>query len=269
MVRRVASWRCPEAWDQALFGLRLGTNPQSVITTTPRPSPIIKGLAKDPHTVVTRGTSYENRANLAPAFLDKIIVKYEGSRIGRQELLAEILEDCDPLSSRQTLHKSQRKEIGDSQMTGGTQEMELVDGGPRLMTINLRDIRTRIDVARYLQDTSPEWEHDVTNSWDAIAILLLSAAVIGTTAPCMLARFTGYDLGFICAVAWNMRNNGLWTATQYKMTWSPDVGVCDLSSFWDEVSVGSGSLWCEDAESKLSVDADMMPFEPRSVRGVI
>jgi phage terminase large subunit-like protein len=89
----LASWRNPESWDQAMFGLRLGANPQSVVTTTPRPSAIIKALAKDPHTVVTRGTSYENRANLAPAFLDKIITKYEGTRLGRQELNAELLED--------------------------------------------------------------------------------------------------------------------------------------------------------------------------------
>jgi phage terminase large subunit-like protein len=89
----LASWRNPESWDQAMFGLRLGANPQSVVTTTPRPSAIIKALVRDPHTVVTKGSSYENRANLAPAFLDKIITKYEGTRLGRQELLAELLED--------------------------------------------------------------------------------------------------------------------------------------------------------------------------------
>jgi phage terminase large subunit-like protein len=89
----LASWRNPEAWDQALFGLRLGANPQAIVTTTPRPSALIKALVKDPHTLVVNGTSYENRENLAPAFLDKIISKYEGTRLGRQELLAEILED--------------------------------------------------------------------------------------------------------------------------------------------------------------------------------
>jgi phage terminase large subunit-like protein len=106
----LASWRCPEAWDQAMFGLRLGTNPQSVITTTPRPSAIIKALVKDPHTIVTRGSSYENRANLAPAFLDKIIVKYEGTRIGRQELLAEILEDREGALFTQALIDAARVE---------------------------------------------------------------------------------------------------------------------------------------------------------------
>jgi len=90
----LASWRYAEdAWDQALLGLRLGDNPQVIITTTPRPIKIIKELMVNPHTVVTGGPSYANRANLAPAFLDKIVAKYKGTRLGRQELLAELLED--------------------------------------------------------------------------------------------------------------------------------------------------------------------------------
>lgn len=89
----VAAWRFPEAWDNLLFGFRLGNNPRGVITTTPKPTKLIKDMVTDPHTVITRGSSYDNRANLAPAFFDAIIRKYEGTRLGRQELLAEILED--------------------------------------------------------------------------------------------------------------------------------------------------------------------------------
>lgn len=89
----IASWRYPEAWDQAIFGLRLGDNPQAVITTTPRPTKLIKELKADPLTVVTSGSTYDNRANLAPAFLNKLIKKYEGTRLGKQELYAEILDD--------------------------------------------------------------------------------------------------------------------------------------------------------------------------------
>jgi len=63
------------------------------VATTPRPTKIIKELVKDPATVVTGGTTYENIGNLASAFLSTIIRKYEGTRLGRQELLAEILED--------------------------------------------------------------------------------------------------------------------------------------------------------------------------------
>lgn len=90
----VASWQYDEeAWDQAMFGLRLGSRPQVVATTTPRPTKLIKKLIADPHTATTRGTTYENRSNLAPAFYTKIIQKYEGTRLGRQELNAEVLDD--------------------------------------------------------------------------------------------------------------------------------------------------------------------------------
>jgi phage terminase large subunit-like protein len=89
----VAAWRYPESWDQAKFGLRLGDNPQAVLTTTPKPTKLIKELIADEGTHVTTGTTYENRGNLAGAFLDAIVKKYEGTRLGRQELNAEILAD--------------------------------------------------------------------------------------------------------------------------------------------------------------------------------
>src|SRR6201984_3211225 len=89
----LASWRYPEAWDMLMFGLRLGTDPRVVVTTTPRPTALLRQLIADPSVVVTRGTTYENRANLAPGFLGKIIQKYQGTRLGRQELEAEFLED--------------------------------------------------------------------------------------------------------------------------------------------------------------------------------
>ncbi len=89
-----AAWRFAEdAWDNLMFGFRLGTNPRGVITTTPKPIKLIRDIISNPHTVVTRGSSYENRSNLAPAFFDSIIRKYEGTRLGRQELEAELLED--------------------------------------------------------------------------------------------------------------------------------------------------------------------------------
>lgn len=89
----LAAWRFPEAWDNLIFGFRLGKDPRGVITTTPKPKKLIRNLVKDPNCVVTRASSYENRAHLAGAFFDAIIRKYEGTRIGRQELEAELLED--------------------------------------------------------------------------------------------------------------------------------------------------------------------------------
>lgn len=89
----MCAWRYPEAWEQAQFGLRLGANPQAVVTTTPKPVKHLIELMKDPATIVTRGSTYENRGNLAKAFFTKIVNKYEGTRLGRQELKAEVLLD--------------------------------------------------------------------------------------------------------------------------------------------------------------------------------
>lgn len=89
----VAAWRYPEAWDQAMFGLRIGARPQAVVTTTPRPTQLVRDLMRHPAARVTVGTTYENRDNLAAPFYESIISKYEGTRLGRQELNAEMLDD--------------------------------------------------------------------------------------------------------------------------------------------------------------------------------
>ncbi len=89
----LAAWRYPEAWDQLQFGLRIGKRPRVCVTTTPRPTPIIRSLIADPGTRLTRGSTYDNKSNLAPAFLRKMLAKYEGTRLGRQELFAEVLGD--------------------------------------------------------------------------------------------------------------------------------------------------------------------------------
>lgn len=89
----LASWRYPEAWDQAMMGLRLGDNPQGIVTSTPKPTKLILDLVNDPKNVVTTGTTYENRANLAQGFFDYVIKKYEGTRLGLQELEAKLLTD--------------------------------------------------------------------------------------------------------------------------------------------------------------------------------
>ena len=81
----LGSWRFPEAWDMLMFGLRLGTDPRIMVTTTPRPTRLIRSLVDDPKTAITRGTTYANRANLAGAFLDQIVKKYEDLlRLSRQ-----------------------------------------------------------------------------------------------------------------------------------------------------------------------------------------
>lgn len=88
----LAAWRYgQEAWDMFQFGLRLGQHPQAMVTTTPRPIPLVRQILAD--AVVTRGSTFDNRANLAPSYLQKILARFEGTRLGRQELYAEILDD--------------------------------------------------------------------------------------------------------------------------------------------------------------------------------
>ena len=91
----VAAWRRPEAWDMLMFGLRLGTDPRAAAMTTPRQVPLLRRILADPTTATTRGTTYDNRANLAPAFVEQIVARYEGTRLGRQELAGELLEDVE------------------------------------------------------------------------------------------------------------------------------------------------------------------------------
>lgn len=93
-VDELAKFKYPEeTWDNLEFGLRLSENPRAVITTTPRPIPIIKKLIKDKSVYITRGKIYENINNLPKAYLDRMRDKYEGTRLGRQELNGEILEE--------------------------------------------------------------------------------------------------------------------------------------------------------------------------------
>lgn len=90
----LAKWKYPrETWDNAEMVLRAGDDPRAVVTTTPRPIDVVRELLADPQTVVTRGSTYDNAANLAPSFLQRMRTKYEGTRLGRQELNAELLTD--------------------------------------------------------------------------------------------------------------------------------------------------------------------------------
>ncbi len=98
----LAKWRHAEAtFDMLQFGLRLGERPRQVITTTPRPIPLLKRLIKDPLSAVTRASTHANARNLAPAFVDTVLRRYQGTRLGRQEIDGEIIEDRpDALWSR-------------------------------------------------------------------------------------------------------------------------------------------------------------------------
>lgn len=89
----LASWRYPAAFDMMRFGLRLGTNPRVVVTTTPRPRRFLRDLANHSKTIVTTGSTMENADNLAETFITSIFDRYGGTHLGRQELEGEMLDE--------------------------------------------------------------------------------------------------------------------------------------------------------------------------------
>src|SRR5215469_15108709 len=98
----LASWRSAEAWDMLRFGMRLGNHPRCVITTTPKSTPLIIDLVKEARNpasvtkvIITTGSTYENRSNLPTQFFQQTISKYEGTRLGLQEIYAQVLEDVE------------------------------------------------------------------------------------------------------------------------------------------------------------------------------
>ena len=91
----LAAFKYPDAWDQYQFGLRLGTNPQTIVTTTPKPIKLIKQLIATDTTIVKRGSTFDNAMNLAPSALAELKLRYENTRLGRQELYGEILDDVE------------------------------------------------------------------------------------------------------------------------------------------------------------------------------
>ena len=127
-----------ETWDMLMFGMRLGYAPQNVLTTTPRPTPTFLSILRDPGTSMTRGTTSDNWANLPQTFLQHIYHKYAGTRLGRQELNAELLEDTPgalwtlDLIEASRVHKAPplvKLVIAvDPQAAEPTKDPELVDG---------------------------------------------------------------------------------------------------------------------------------------------
>jgi phage terminase large subunit-like protein len=88
----VGSWMYAATWDNLMLGLRLGDMPRVLVTTTPRTTRLVKRIIGESTTVMTRGTTFDNRAHLAPPFFETIIASYEGTRLGLQEVYGELLE---------------------------------------------------------------------------------------------------------------------------------------------------------------------------------
>lgn len=116
-VDELAKYRyARETWDMLQFTMRAGDDPRVFVTTTPRPIPVIRELVNDPKTAISRGSTFDNAGNLPKQFLDRLREKYEGTRLGRQELNAEILDDLPgALWSRDAIDKARVKVIPDMQ----------------------------------------------------------------------------------------------------------------------------------------------------------
>ncbi len=101
----LGKWRHQEAsWDMLQFGLRLGALPRQLVTTTPRPTPLVKRLVAAERTVITRAGTRANLGNLAPGFLERVLGRYHGTRLGRQEIDGELIDDrVDALWSRDAI----------------------------------------------------------------------------------------------------------------------------------------------------------------------
>ncbi len=104
----IAKWRHADAtFDMLQFGLRLGERPRQVITTTPRPIPLLKRLLGDPSTALSHAGTVANKYHLSPAFLQTVVARYAGTRLGRQEIDGELIEDrADALWSRATIENA-------------------------------------------------------------------------------------------------------------------------------------------------------------------
>lgn len=136
----VAAWRYPDSYDQLQFGMRLGRKPQTVITTTPRPNDLIKGLMKKEDTLITKGNTFENEDNLAPSALKAFKERYEGTRLGRQELYAEILDDFEgALWTYKNIEQNRARQLPEMQ--------KIVVGVDPAVTNNINSDETGIVVA--------------------------------------------------------------------------------------------------------------------------
>ncbi len=92
----LSSWGDEDTWDMLMLGLRLGEGvAQAIVTTTPKPTPLLKSILKREDLHLVRGSTYENIANLSPSFKAEILARYEGTRLGEQELYARVLEDAE------------------------------------------------------------------------------------------------------------------------------------------------------------------------------
>jgi phage terminase large subunit-like protein len=146
----LAKWAyAEETWDMLQFGMRLGNHPRQIITTTPKPIPVVKRILKSESTFITHGSTFDNRSNLAPSFFTQVVARYEGTRLGRQELRAEMLDDVE----------------------GALWTREMIDAA--------RAPVKRVDMARVVVSIDPSGTKGDEDSGDWIGIIVAAKGVDG------------------------------------------------------------------------------------------
>ncbi len=176
----LAKWRyAQETFDQLQFGMRIGRRPRQVITTTPRPIAIIKKLIErskmGPRIIVTRGRTLDNAANLSGDFLEDILEKYQGTRLGRQELDAEVLSDLpgalwslDEIEAHRLIeHPALRRIVVAVDPAVSSREISDDPGTHGVIAAGLgEDGRGYVLTDQSLQGTPGEWARRVVQTYD-------------------------------------------------------------------------------------------------------
>lgn len=203
----LAAWRYPESWDQLMFGLRLGSNPQCVVTTTPRPTPIIKGLVARakldaPDVAISTASTFANADNLAATYLEQMRRRYEGTTLGRQELLAEILDDSE----------------------GALWKREMIDAHRVMQAPDLRRIVVGVDPAVSALATSDETGIVVAGGSGAQGYVLDDVSLRGSPVEWARAAVTAYHKHKADAIVAEVNQGGDMVETTIR-TVDPNVRV--------------------------------------------
>lgn len=203
----LAKWKYyQETYDQVQFGLRLGPRPRQLITTTPRNLPLLRKLIEDPDTRVTRGKTMDNAENLAPTFMKKVVARYAGTRLGRQELEAEMLSDLPgALWTQDVLDRNRIFDVTLSELTrivvsidpsgtGGNDED--ANNSVGIVVMGLRPVQGKPDEGVVLEDLTCDLSPE---GWGNVA----KDAYYRWNADCVIAEtnFGGAMVGHVVATA--------------------------------------------------------------------
>lgn len=156
-VDELAKFQYPvETWTQLQLGLRLGDDPRAVVTTTPRPIPLIRELVGRDNVVITTGSTYDNADNLAESFLAEVRLRYEGTRLGEQELHGLIVEaDGARIFEREWFESNRWRDTPDRQVVARWLSLDL----------SMKDKETNAYNAMTVFELTADYFLDVRYAW--------------------------------------------------------------------------------------------------------